>query len=913
LLQSAICDKHMAKATVTSRAQSIAETLLSGAIGCSVALLTLAVTAELMFFALHATHLLAYPYPLDYGEGPLLAQVNLLRAGTPIWRLYGDPGTPPYAVVNYPPVYHMLTALVATLVGDTLLAGRLVSLMATLAALAALWRLTGERRPTTNQQALGDRPHVIHNITRSITRRSLIALRLLILLALLGLPIVREWAVVMRVDMLGLALGLWGLALVRHGVVRRGTLWAALPLGLSLFVKPSLIAAPAAALLWLLLHDWRRALLLGLTLAVGGGLAFTALQLASGGWFAVHILTANNNAWRFDLAHGFWRDQLAILWPLLIPAALAALTIILAGTRPSRTAHRESHNTLLMPLCYTLFGALSAFGIGKVGAYTNYFLEFYAGLIWLAAAWPQTSAEHQSRLTAAANHSTRDTVLGSRSGTLWVVLGRVSSRWLSVLSSLRTLVASLCVLGALLRYYPLWSETYLKPYGMIEQQNPPRVAFGQYSVWKDLQRERAILATFGGINAALNDEVRAAGGPIFTDVPGVAAQAGQLARLQAFEHRQLYDVGAWDQRPLLRDLANGRVPLIVLDYLGNWMTKEMTTLITHRYAQDGSRGAYDLYRPVEPGPPAAADLRFGDGPQLVGYRLALSVSRRPIYEPGETVLLTLEWRQNPSAGAEPPSPEDNGRYMVATQLIDSQGQLLGATIKPLLYDALRPADWGSDVMQHLQPITLPPDLPAGSYHVMVTLRDHLGDLAPLRTLATIIVAGQHGRLLGEQGYFVAGQLLAAWRDLGDYDGPGDPLMPAVPFDGYTLQCFARDCLRLDSQGVNRLPLGELIHLVDAGLPPASGPSVNSVDPAIQRFPETNQTLSGIFLVYWRENGGMARFGPPISGEILRGGRIVQYTRYSRLERPAGGGAVQVGRLGEEFLRLPGGVPYRWPA
>ncbi|HET9224994.1 MAG TPA: hypothetical protein VFO07_20945, partial [Roseiflexaceae bacterium] len=100
----------MAETTVTSqvRAQNSFGSLLSGAAWCVVILLGLVVAAELVFFALHAAHLLSYPYPLDYGEGPLLAQVDLLRAGTPIWRLYGDPGAPPYAVVNYPPVYHLL-------------------------------------------------------------------------------------------------------------------------------------------------------------------------------------------------------------------------------------------------------------------------------------------------------------------------------------------------------------------------------------------------------------------------------------------------------------------------------------------------------------------------------------------------------------------------------------------------------------------------------------------------------------------------------------------------------------------------------------------------------------------------------------------------------------------------------------
>jgi hypothetical protein len=81
------------------------------------------------------------------------------------------------------------------------------------------------------------------------------------------------------------------------------------------------------------------------------------------------------------------------------------------------------------------------------------------------------------------------------------------------------------------------------------------------------------------------------GALVFTDVPGIAAQADAVAPMQVFEHRQLLDSGLWDQRPTLRQLANGQIPLVVLDYLGNWMTPESIALITSRYAQSGSRGS----------------------------------------------------------------------------------------------------------------------------------------------------------------------------------------------------------------------------------------------------------------------------------------------------------------------------------
>ncbi|MFL5800278.1 MAG: hypothetical protein ACJ8CR_00755, partial [Roseiflexaceae bacterium] len=363
----------MAEVTVSvaTRARRGVATLGQIAAWAIVGGLALVVVAELAFFAVHAAHLLSYAYPLDYGEGPLLAQVQLLLSGTPIWRLYADPGAPPYAVVNYPPVYHLLATPVALLLEmfgvsgggpsmAALQAGRVVSLAATLAAVVALWTLTDDRRPTTDdrrpttddrrptddrRRTTDDgRPRATTMVATEGTPyrgRWSVVTRTLVVLTFLGLPIVREWGTLMRVDMLGLSLGLWGLVIVRRGAGRRGVLWAALPLTLSLFVKPSLIAAPAAAVLWLLFRDWRRALLLGLLMAAGGGLAFGLLHVASGGWFALHILGANANAWQYDLARGFWRDQLAIVWPLL---AAAGLGLLVCWTTENQNKEQRTKN-----------------------------------------------------------------------------------------------------------------------------------------------------------------------------------------------------------------------------------------------------------------------------------------------------------------------------------------------------------------------------------------------------------------------------------------------------------------------------------------------------------------------------------------------------------------------------------------
>src|SRR5262249_43380476 len=151
---------------------------------------------------------------------------------------------------------------------------------------------------------------------------------------------------------------------------------------------------------------------------------------------------------------------------------------------------------------------------------------------------------------------------------------------------------------------------------------------------------------------------------------------------------------------------------------------------------------------------------------------------------GETVLLTLEWQATPDETRSAP-------IEVVTGLTGRPGQTLPQVTQPLLYGALAPPDWAGETMQHMQAIRLPLELPPGTYQIALTLRADGRDLALPHTLASIAVEEQAGQVLGEQGYFVPAPLLDAWERAGGYAGPGDPLTPAVPFQGYTAQCFVR--------------------------------------------------------------------------------------------------------------------------
>lgn len=76
-----------------------------------------------------------FPYPLDYGEGPLLEQALRIARGEGIYLKPGN--SPPWTVSNYPPVYVLLEAPLTVLFGPAYWYGRLISWLATVAS--ACW------------------------------------------------------------------------------------------------------------------------------------------------------------------------------------------------------------------------------------------------------------------------------------------------------------------------------------------------------------------------------------------------------------------------------------------------------------------------------------------------------------------------------------------------------------------------------------------------------------------------------------------------------------------------------------------------------------------------------------------------------------------------------------------------------
>jgi hypothetical protein len=308
-------------------------------------LLLLALVVGAVVFAVDGARVIAFPYSVDYGEGPLLAQTRALGHRENIYR--ADLSSPPYTISNYPPLYPLVLSPVSRIAGPAFWYGRLLSWLSIVAA-ATLIGL------------------IVHALTRDRLAAVIGGL------SLLAFPPASYWAGLYRVDAFALALSLGGLYVCARGAdAPRAIPLAAVLLTAAIFTRQSYgVAAPLAAACWLLATGrGRRALaLVGLVGAFGAAL-FAGLEWLTRGGFSFNIVTANLNEYQA----GSLTRQLAEVWALLpIVLTAAGLFLLLAGVP------RVPSWPVVAP--YLIGAALSGLTIGKIGSNVNYLLELGAAV-----------------------------------------------------------------------------------------------------------------------------------------------------------------------------------------------------------------------------------------------------------------------------------------------------------------------------------------------------------------------------------------------------------------------------------------------------------------------------------------------------------------------------------------------------
>ncbi|HYZ64942.1 MAG TPA: hypothetical protein VE650_21015, partial [Acetobacteraceae bacterium] len=300
---------------------------------------------------------LGYKLQLDYGEGIVWQQALLMFTH----RAYTASQALPFIVFHYPPVYYLAARAMALLQPDMLAAGRLVSMVSTLlcAPLIAAIVLTTVRRPATAAQ-----------IAPAIAAGMIV----------IGLHAVRNWAVLMRVDMLAAAIGLFGLWL---GIRAQGRFWpttiALLVCMAAVFTKQTQLPAGIAVFAVALIVNPRGAI--GAALIAGGiGAAIVlALQWATGG-FLLNIIGYNINAIAIEKVWDALRGERTSA-PLALAMAAGLGTILIGLWRGGLRRLRAADPVWIaraMILVHVVVALLLLVNLAKHGSSYNYFIDSLA-------------------------------------------------------------------------------------------------------------------------------------------------------------------------------------------------------------------------------------------------------------------------------------------------------------------------------------------------------------------------------------------------------------------------------------------------------------------------------------------------------------------------------------------------------
>jgi hypothetical protein len=283
---------------------------------------------------LRSSPVMASPYQIDYGEGLMLEGALCIRHAQP---LYPDPFGFPVVLHEYGPVAYAATAAVLSHGAPSFPAGRFLIL---LCSVTVSFLLAASLRHLTSSWWIG----------------------LSFGFLLLTLPAFRFWLCLLRADVVGVVFSVAGIAL--YLLHEKWLVWSIPFFGLALFCKYTLVAAPIAVFVHLVLNrKTSRGLLFAAGLAGACVLAFVAVQAETGGWFATHMFSIHPD--RYSLAH--FVALAAVVWASA--PIVTALAVWYAGL-DFRAGERG------FPAIYLAVASVTSLTAGKLGANTNHFIEW---------------------------------------------------------------------------------------------------------------------------------------------------------------------------------------------------------------------------------------------------------------------------------------------------------------------------------------------------------------------------------------------------------------------------------------------------------------------------------------------------------------------------------------------------------
>lgn len=288
------------------------------------------------FYLIQALTVIVYPYQVSYPEGFILNQAKLICEGK---NIYKNIDHYPFIIANYPPIYLLICAGFIKLFGISFFGGRLVTFLATILIVFLIYKI----------------------LFKKTTRNTAIFCALLFIAS----SYTFKDTPLMRVDMTGLFLSLFGLYLVID-TQKDLKLCYSIPFFLAaLYTKPTFFTAPFALAIHLLLSERKKAIIFIFSMVISYLLLFFILNHFTAGEFYRHTILYNLNIFELKQAAKYY------IHFLQTHAILFLFSLIFLF---SPSASRECFFWKL----YFIISTIVAVTVGKVGANTNYFCELIA-------------------------------------------------------------------------------------------------------------------------------------------------------------------------------------------------------------------------------------------------------------------------------------------------------------------------------------------------------------------------------------------------------------------------------------------------------------------------------------------------------------------------------------------------------
>ena len=166
----------------------------------------------------------------------------------------------------------------------------------------------------------------------------------------------------------------------------------------------------------------------------------------------------------------------------------------------------------------------------------------------------------------------------------------------------------------------------------------------------------------------------------------------------------------------------------------------------------------------------------------------------------------------------------------------------------------------------------------------------------------------------ETGHNVRHGFLKYFNARGGVAAFGLPLTEEFVENGRTVQYFERARFEYHPELAGtpyETQLGLLNDALTAPRRPFAGDTPFPTVPQHRYFPETGHSVHFGFLHFWETQGGLERFGYPISQEVVEHGRTVQHFQRARLEWAPDappGQQVRIAKVGTEYMRAFGLAP-----